>query len=468
MTWCVKIRHIIRESSYEHADLDSSTATTSMYGFGQGRAIMTTQGEKDVAPAGTKGKPFQAQFEMRRLQKQPRDDAPDNMTGLIYRDSEGRERMEEHIEAQPGLTLKFVHISDPVEKMTYTLEAASKTILRKEPLSERGFSMWAVDDIGLMLPNAPPKTHPDLGSKEIEGLTCDGYQIKVKEGASVEYWFSRDLNQLVLAKAVSESGESTWRYFNFRFVEPNSSLFTVPADYKDASSAGGIEIEFPDPRTAGDNAKEVRIKLLDSGSTCGVKTKQDSEHAVLCRAALDGDVAAVKGLLATGVDVNVKDHNQYTPLMVAAGSGYTEVVKVLLAAGADVNAKSSLGKTALICASFSGHSDTAKVLLAKGADVNAKASYGQTALLLATFNGRSEFVDALLAAGADVNVQDSGGNTALIAAVGTGRVGIAQALLAHGADVNARNDEGYTPLKTAVRFGHTDIIELLKKAGAKE
>jgi uncharacterized protein len=73
----------------------------------------------------------------------------------------------------------------------------------------------------------------------------------------------------------------------------------------------------------------------------------------LLKAALDGDAAAVKALLAKGADVNAQgsegaEHNDgLTALMVASQQGRPDVVQALLAKGADVNAKSNDGGTAL-------------------------------------------------------------------------------------------------------------------------
>ncbi|NIQ41119.1 MAG: hypothetical protein GTN85_03450, partial [Pseudomonas stutzeri] len=55
-------------------------------------------------------------------------------------------------------------------------------------------------------------------------------------------------------------------------------------------------------------------------------------------AAGDGDVAAVKRLLALGHAINARDENEATPLHWAAYGGHAEVVRLLIARGADVYA----------------------------------------------------------------------------------------------------------------------------------
>ena len=59
----------------------------------------------------------------------------------------------------------------------------------------------------------------------------------------------------------------------------------------------------------------------------------------LIRAAADGDVGAVKELLAGGADVNVRTPLGDTALIRAAFFGRAEVVRVLLDAGADARAR---------------------------------------------------------------------------------------------------------------------------------
>ena len=104
----------------------------------------------------------------------------------------------------------------------------------------------------------------------------------------------------------------------------------------------------------------------------------------LIDAAVVGDVAKVKKLIAEGADVNAKDNFGQTVLMWAACRGHIEIAKLLIESGADVNAKDSTGDTALIFAASEGHLETVKILIESGADVNAKnMTGGVTALKLA-------------------------------------------------------------------------------------
>ena len=92
------------------------------------------------------------------------------------------------------------------------------------------------------------------------------------------------------------------------------------------------------------------------------------------RAAMNGNIEAVKQHLDAGTDVNAKDVIKRTPLHYAAFYGHKVVAELLIAEGADVNAKNGLsGETPLHHAAYGGHKEIVELLIANGADVNAKS-----------------------------------------------------------------------------------------------
>ncbi len=144
-------------------------------------------------------------------------------------------------------------------------------------------------------------------------------------------------------------------------------------------------------------------------------------------AARKGDAAAVKALLAKGVDVNTKFRYDTTALWWAAFKGHTEVVRVLLEHGADVNMKeTSGGITPLQSAAFQGNAEIVRMLLEKGAQ-GVEAS-----LEWAAMRGQVEAVKLLL-----------------------GQPGIKPETLS-------------AALAAAEKGGKPELVELLKKAGAKQ
>ena len=96
------------------------------------------------------------------------------------------------------------------------------------------------------------------------------------------------------------------------------------------------------------------------------------------QAAYDGNIEAVKQLLAAGTDVNTKDSSGRTPLHRAASSGCREVAVLLITEGADVNAKDNYTRTPLYAAAVLGRKEVAALLIAEGANVNAKRRSGGT------------------------------------------------------------------------------------------
>jgi len=127
-------------------------------------------------------------------------------------------------------------------------------------------------------------------------------------------------------------------------------------------------------------------------------------------AAANGNLAAVKLLLAKGAKVNAVSPRQtqeinhrptvfggFTPLLMAATYGPPAVVKALLDAGADVNAAEARGMTPLMLALTTDrlNPETVKTLLEHGADARVKSLAGETALDWARKYGAASAIEAL-------------------------------------------------------------------------
>ncbi|HEY2850176.1 MAG TPA: ankyrin repeat domain-containing protein [Gemmatimonadaceae bacterium] len=185
--------------------------------------------------------------------------------------------------------------------------------------------------------------------------------------------------------------------------------------------------------------------------------------AVLCAAALLG--GAVRGPGGPGGPSNVPP----SPAVAnAAMSGDTATVRKLVASGANVNVAQGDGMTALHWAAERGDVKMANELLKAHASVKAvtrEASY--TPLHIASKNGNAAVVRALLKAGADVKALTNSGATALHLAAGSGSADAVLALIEKGADVNAKESaHGQTPLVFAAEYDRADAIRVLLKNGA--
>ena len=131
--------------------------------------------------------------------------------------------------------------------------------------------------------------------------------------------------------------------------------------------------------------------------TPGERTADDLP--VMMRAALIGDVAALREILNRGASANARDCAGRTPLMETAFSGHTDAVALLLERGADPDAVDNAGWTALMEAASKGHTETVRTLLFFGANPNYRNDKGWCALR-ATPRTHVEIIRLLKEAGA--------------------------------------------------------------------
>jgi uncharacterized protein len=151
----------------------------------------------------------------------------------------------------------------------------------------------------------------------------------------------------------------------------------------------------------------------------------------------------------------------------AAMRGDTAAVRTLLAQRADVNAPQPDGATALHWAAYRGDRELADLLIRAGANPKAANREGATPLWLASVNGDAAIIAALLTAGADPNEHLPLGRTPLMLASRTGNVEAMKVLLDRGADVNAKETmRGTTPLMWAADEAHPAAVQLLIQRGA--
>ncbi|CAI5531793.1 unnamed protein product [Closterium sp. Naga37s-1] len=142
-----------------------------------------------------------------------------------------------------------------------------------------------------------------------------------------------------------------------------------------------------------------RVAAANAGTTIVASASVGDVNEAIKDAAKEGDVAAVKLLLAGGgVDINLPspERSGWTALHLAAFYEHPEVVQVLLTAGADTDARNSTGNTPLQFACIKGNLDVARMLLDAGADLYATSDDKGNALEYAQEWGTEEMVDFLL------------------------------------------------------------------------
>ena len=203
----------------------------------------------------------------------------------------------------------------------------------------------------------------------------------------------------------------------------------------------------------------------------------NEKNEALVVSSSNGELEAVKGLIASGALVNFKDKFETTPLMAASYSAsyntedkYLEIVKYLISKGADVNVTTityNYIDTALTMSIHHGGKspEVVKFLIDSGADTSAvfKNMYdysGNTAWGEAIEYGSIEIIKYLVAKGVDTK------NTTIFDWARVGWLEKVQECVENGADITAINDLGFTVLMTASMTGNLEIVKYLIENGA--
>jgi len=158
-------------------------------------------------------------------------------------------------------------------------------------------------------------------------------------------------------------------------------------------------------------------------------------------AAMRGDVAAVRALIAKKVNVSAPQNDGSTALHWAVQRGNAELINLLVRAGANVKAATREGVTPLWLASQNGDPAALGALLEAGADPNEKLPLGRTPLMIASRTGNVAAMTVLLDKGADPNAKDTlRGTTPIMWAADEAHATAVKLLIARGADFKARSN----------------------------
>jgi hypothetical protein len=177
----------------------------------------------------------------------------------VFRDSQGRSREEFYLvhglaDAQEEF-LSNIMIIDPVECVVYNLHVANHVAGRRAysaagTIQEAPRAGAGSNSVPPQAPRALPeelrhKTSTEqLGTETMEGLTVEGKRtiVTIPAGAegndrpmivTGESWTSVELKITVFTKTFDpRAGEHITRLTNIERLEPDPTLFRVPADYK--------------------------------------------------------------------------------------------------------------------------------------------------------------------------------------------------------------------------------------------
>mmetsp|Transcript_62473 Transcript_62473/g.140868 ORF Transcript_62473/g.140868 Transcript_62473/m.140868 type:complete len:221 (-) Transcript_62473:74-736(-) len=111
-------------------------------------------------------------------------------------------------------------------------------------------------------------------------------------------------------------------------------------------------------------------------------TPRTADGVRLCNAAYDGDAEAVRRLVGSNVnpDIRVKEKGNNTALNLAGRSGHLDIMTFLLDRKADPNSRNDFAETPLMCTANRARGNACRLLLERGADVHAMDENGDNAL----------------------------------------------------------------------------------------
>ena len=139
---------------------------------------------------------------------------------------------------------------------------------------------------------------------------------------------------------------------------------------------------------------KVALVLLEAPDT-DVECRNTADESPLMLAALRGDLAMARALIARDADVN---KTGWAPLHYAASRGHISMIDLLLEHHAYIDAESPNRTTPLMMAAGYGSVQATRILLRAGADATVKNAEGLTALDFAMGFGKADSAAALRAA----------------------------------------------------------------------
>jgi len=235
------------------------------------------------------------------------------------------------------------------------------------------------------------------------------------------------------------------------FYRPQDGKLSIHFNTGGASREVDFDVSY---LLCGGSVRIVLRRVAARGPKDGLAPPRSSEglDRALIAAARDGQVEAVRLLLAEGADPGSLQGNE-TALLAASRGGHAEVVDLLLerdAPAAMRHAAACHGLDALMIAAYGGHTRVVRSLSARGGfDEESRAR----ALELAAVEGHAETVSLLLAAGV------SSREEALLGASRRGRIDAVRLLLNAHPAIDGRVIE--TALEEAAFCGRSDVVGLL-------
>ncbi len=140
----------------------------------------------------------------------------------LYRDSSGRIRIDHFIQIGSEAFCMYRKIYDPAQNAMFVLNDSKKTVLILRHPPGPPAAVIGLFPIGNPGPDPKPEK---LGSREIEGLLCEGHRFGV-----AECWTSGELGGIPILAIVD--GEVRMKICDILLTEPDPGLFAIPPDYE--------------------------------------------------------------------------------------------------------------------------------------------------------------------------------------------------------------------------------------------
>ena len=236
----------------------------------------------------------------------------------------------------------------------------------------------------------------------------------------------------------------------------------------ETSVLGGISFSIPEEplvKAAYQDDLEAVRQLIFSAPDINVRDKV-THMTALDQAVENSNGEMVHTLLLAGAWVNARSETGSTALMYLREKASAEMVRELISNGALVNERNASGDTALINATSLSNSAAVKELMAAGARTDPKDIEGKNALMHAAANEDPEIVKLLIEARAAIDEKDQDGKTALMIAAEEGDPESIRILIQAGAQINQLDNDGWSALMFAVRARDSESVEALLNAGA--
>ena len=165
-----------------------------------------------------------------------------------------------------------------------------------------------------------------------------------------------------------------------------------------------------------------QIKTL--AKQCDVNAKDELGWCAVHRAAVHGQVASLRCLVANGADINAVDDDGWRAIHRAAWVGDCPTLKALVELGAGVEtACDATGETAVHVAARNGSLKALRCLATElGANVAARDAFGRTAAHFAAWEGHVHMLRSLKSLGDLARDADDGGDALLVARDRDGRL----------------------------------------------